>query len=243
MIMRLIAVLVLSGCTLLPSTAIAAGGSRYLDLSAGYMSGDFGTPTSSRLFSLAPTLGYVALRHDFSVTVPYLSLTNETSGIRTTERGLGDIIVRAGAVLFPENATGFAANGSVAAKLPTADETRGLGTGETDFAAFAGIDQRLQEFKLSVTAGYLKNGDPAGLDYHDGFSYGFGLSRRFARTTVYGSYEHRQAVISGFENPQEVSAGLFHILSIDYAVKGHLFVGLNNGGPAGGGSLGIVRWF
>lgn len=244
MFVRLIVVvLVLSGWTLLPAMAIAAGGSRYLELSAGYMSGDFGTPTSSRLFSLAPTLGYVALRHDFSVTAPYLSLTNETSGIRTTERGLGDIIVRAGAVLFPENATGFSVNGSVAVKLPTADETRGLGTGETDYAAFVGIDQRLQAFKLSVTTGYLKSGDPPGLDYHNSFSYGFGLSRRFARTTVYGAYDHRQAVLSGFENPQEVSAGFFHILNIDYAVKGQLFVGLNNGGPDGGGSLGIVRWF
>lgn len=242
MLVRLICLFV--GCILLlASTTLAAGGRSYLDFSAGFMSGDFGTPTSSRLYALTPTLGYVALRHDFSVTAPYLSLTNKTSGVSSTERGLGDIIVRAGAVLFPENAGGFSVNGSVTAKLPTADENKGLGTGETDYAAFATISQRLQAFKLSVTAGYLKSGDPPGLDYHDSFSYGFGLSRRFARTTVYGSYDHRQAVISGFKDPQEVGAGFFHILSIDYALKGHLFVGLNNGGPAGGGSLGIVRWF
>lgn len=94
-----------------------------------------------------------------------------------------------------------------------------------------------------MTAGYLKYGDPPGLDYHDSFSYEFGLSRRFAWTTVYGSYDRRQAVVSGFENPQEVSAGFFHILGSDYAMKGHLFVGLNNGGPEAGGSLGLVRWF
>lgn len=243
MFLRRLAILVLTGCSLLPSTAFAADGRSYLDLSAGYMSGDFGTATSSRLLSISPTLGYVALRHDFSVTVPYLSLTNKTSGINSTERGLGDIIVRAGAVLFPENAAGFSANGSVAVKLPTADETKGLGTGETDYGAFASMQQRLQAFKLSVTAGYLRPGDPSGLDYHDGFSYGLGLSRRFERTTVYGSYDNRRAVVSGFDNPQEVGAGFFHILSVDYAVKGHLFVGLNNGGPDGGGSLGIVRWF
>lgn len=75
------------------------------------------------------------------------------------------------------------------------------------------------------------------------FPMGFGLSRRFERTTVYGSYDNRRAVVSGFDNPQELGAGFFHILSTDYAVKGHLFVGLNNGGPDGGGNLGIVRWF
>jgi hypothetical protein len=237
------AILVLTGYSLLPSTAFAAEGRSYLDLSAGYMSGDFGTATSSRLFSISPTLGYVALRHDFSVTVPYLSLTNKTSGVNSTESGLGDIIVRAGAVLFPENAAGLSVNGSLAVKLPTADETRGLGTGETDYGAFASIQQRLQAFRLSATAGYLRTGDPTGLNYDDGFSYGIGLSRRFTRTTLYGSYDNRRAVIPGFENPQEVSAGFFHILNTDYAVKGHLFVGLNNGGPDGGGSLGVVRWF
>jgi hypothetical protein len=40
-----------------------------------------------------------------------------------------------------------------------------------------------------------------------------------------------------------VGAGFFHILNVGYAMKGQLFVGLNNGGPDGGGSLGIVRWF
>jgi len=243
MVLRLLAILVLIGYSLLPSAVFAAGGRSYLDISAGYMSGDFGTTTSSRLFALSPTLGYVALRHDFSVTAPYLSLTNENNGVKNTESGLGDIIARAGAVLFPANGAGFSVNGSVAVKLPTADETRGLGTGETDYGAFASLQQRLQAFKVSVTAGYLKTGDPPGLDYDDGFSYGIGLSRRFASATVYGAYDYRQAVISGFENPQEISAGFFHILSADYAEKGHLFVGLNNGGPDGGGSLGIVRWF
>ena len=244
MILRILSILVLTAYyLLLPSSTFAADGRGYLDLSAGYISGDFGTTTSSRLFSLSPTLGYVALRHDFSVTAPYLSLTNKTSGVNSTESGLGDIIVRAGAVLFPENVFGFSANGAVAVKFPTADETKGLGTGETDYGVFASMQQRLQAFKLSVTSGYLWTGDPSGLDFHDGFSYGIGLSRRFTRTTLYGSYDNRQAVISGFENPQEVSAGFFHILSADYAVKGHFFVGLNNGGPDGGGSLGIVRWF
>lgn len=243
MILRILAILVLTWYSLLPSTAFAAGGRSYLELSSGLMSGDFGTTTSSRLFSLSPTLGYVALRHDFSVTVPYLALSNETNGARNTESGLGDIIVRAGAVLFPENVSGFSVNGSAAVKLPTADETRGLGTGETDYGVFASVQQRLLAFKLSVKAGYLSTGDAPGRDYEDGFSYGIGLSRRFARTTAYGSYENRRAVISSFENPQEVSAGFFHLLNADYAVKGHLFVGLNNGGPDGGGSLGIVRWF
>lgn len=243
MISRLLILLVLSGFALLPSTVAAADGRSYLELDAGYMSGDFGTSTTSRLFSLSPTLGYVALRHDFSVTLPFLTLANETAGTSSTESGLGDLVLRAGAVLIPEHASGLSVNGSVAVKLPTADETRGLGTGETDYGAFAAVHQRLRTYKLSLTAGYLQSGDPPGVDLHNGFSYGIGLSRRLARTTLYGSYERRQAVVSGFEDPQELAAGFFHLLGADYAVKGQVFFGLNDGGPDGGGTLGIVRWF
>jgi len=239
---RKLALWVLTGIALLPSVARADGRS-YLDISAGYMTGDFDTPTTSHLYSLAPTLGYVASRHDFSVTLPYLTLQSESGTTRQTENGIGDIIVRAGAVLFPESAGGFTLNGSLAIKLPTADETKGLGTGETDYGAFASAQQRLGAFKLLLTTGYLIIGNPPGLDYQNIFSYGISLSRRFAVTSVYGSFESRQTVISGYDNPQELSAGFFHALNPDYAIKGHFFFGLNNGGPDGGGNLGIVRWF
>jgi hypothetical protein len=237
------ALLVLIGCALLPVTASALGGRSYLELSSGYMSGDFGTPTTSRLFTLTPTLGYVASRHDLSITVPYLALTNETGGASSTETGLGDIIGRAGAVLVPQNPSGLSVNGAVAVKFPTADESRGLGSGETDYGVYASVHQRLQAFKLSVMAGYLRTGDPPGLDYRDGFSFGIGVARSFSRTTLYGAFEQRQAVSSGFANPQEVSAGFFHLLNADYAVKGQVFFGLTHGGPDGGATLGVVRWF
>lgn len=242
MSVRMLALWVLTGIALLPSVASADGRS-YLDISAGYMTGDFGTPTTSHLYSLAPTLGYVASRHDFSVTLPYLMLKSETGGANQTENGIGDIILRAGAVLFPESAGGFTLIGSVAVKLPTADETSGLGTGETDYGAFSSAHQRLGAFKLLLTTGYLIIDNSPGLDYQNIFSYGIGLSRRFAATSVYGAFESRQAVIAGLDNPQELSAGFFYALDPDYAIKGHLFFGLNNGGPDGGGNLGIVRWF
>lgn len=237
------AILVLSGWILLPSLAWSAGSRSYLELGGRYLTGDFGTPTTSRLVALEATLGHVAPRYDGSITIPYLNLTNETGGVSDTENGLGDIIVRGGSVLLPENAAGLSVYASAAVKLPTAEESKGLGTGEADFGVYAAVDQRLQAYKLTVNTGYLLTGDPEGREYNDGFSFGCGLSRSFARTTVYTTYEQYPAVVDGFDRPQELSLGFFHIFSLDYAVRGRVVFGLNDGGPALGAGFGVVRWF
>ncbi len=227
----------------LPYGASAQEGRGYLDISGGYKTGDFGTPTSSNLYYLAPTLGYVALRYDFSVTTPYLSLTNETGGVSATESGIGDVILRGGAVLLPEGSGGLSVNGSLALKLPTADETKGLGTGETDYGAFLALHQRFDQFKLSLMGGYIKVGDPPQTTYNDISLYGVGISRVFGKTNLSASFEGRRATVPGAKNPQEINLGFFHVLNADYAIKGGTFFGLNDGGPDFGLNAGIVRWF
>lgn len=227
----------------LPYSTEAQEGRGYLDISAGYKTGDFGTPTTSDLYYFSPTLGYVAPRYDVSITVPYLSLTNETAGVSTTESGIGDIILRGGAVLLPESSGGLSINGSLALKVPTADETKALGTGETDYGAFASLHQRLGGVKLSLMAGYIKIGDPPLINYNDISLYGVGISKIFDRTDLYASLEGRRSVVPGADNPREVNFGFFHVLSSDYALKGSAFFGLNDGGPDFGLNAGIVTWF
>ncbi|MCK9419957.1 MAG: transporter [Nitrospirae bacterium] len=235
--------IVLLSAFAVPSAASADTGRGYLDLGGGYKTGDFGTPTTSSLYYLSSTIGYVAPRYDVSVTVPYLSLTNKASGQSLSESGIGDVILRGGAVFIPEGSIGFSLNGTMALKLPTADDTKGLGTGETDYGAFLGMHQRIENFKLSLTGGYIKIGDPAAINYNDIYLYGVGISRIFGRTNIAASFEGRRAMVPGAENPQEVSVGFFHVLSVDYAIRGSAFKGLNNGGPDFGMDFGIVRWF
>lgn len=228
----------------LPSRSPAQEGKAYLEVAGGYKTGDFGTPTRTNLFFVTPTLGYVSPTYDVSVAIPYLFLETSGSqaGMMNTESGVGDVILRGGRVLVPENKSGFSLDGSLALKLPTADEAKGLGTGETDYGAFLGIHQRLDSFKLSLLAGYIKVGDPPSIDYNDIYLYGIGLSRIFGSTELYTSFEGRRTVVPGAQNPQEVNAGFFHVLNADYAIKGGVFGGLNNGGPDFGLNLGIVRW-
>ncbi len=219
-------------------TALAAGGRGYLDLSGGYKTGDFGTPVRTNLEYLTATLGYASPEYDLSVAVPWLRLSNGA-----TESGIGDIILRGGRVLVPEGSTGLSLDGSVAFKLPTADETKGLGTGEPDYGAFLGLHQRIDSYKVSLFGGYIWTGNPAGFDYRNIALYGVGVAKMFTATEVSLSLEGRQSVIPGGKSPREIHARAFHILNSDYAVKASAFAGLNSGGPDLGLEAGIVRWF
>lgn len=227
----------------MPFAGWAAEGRGYLDLNGGYKTGDFGTPTKSSLLYFSPALGYVTPRYDMSITVPYLSLTNKTAGQTDTEDGIGDIILHGGMVLVPEAENGFSLTGSIAVKLPTADEKRGLGTGETDYGGFLGIRKRIGQNRFTLSAGYIKVGNPPGAGLNDVYVYDIGYARIFERTELSAWYEGRRAIIPGADNPQEINIGFFHILNRDYSIKGSSFAGLNNGGPDFGLNAGIVRWF
>lgn len=228
---------------LTPFDASAEAGRSYLEMSGGYKAGDFGTTTTSKLFYLSPTLGYVATHYDVSITMPYLHLSNKAGGATASESGMGDVILRGGRILVPEGARGFSLDGALAMKVPTADETKGLGTGETDYGAFLNIHQRFDRTRVSVFSGYIKIGDPPFFNYNDIYLYGMGIAQMFSSTELYTSFEGRRAMVPGAKDPREIHAGFFHVLNADYAVTGNTFAGLNNGGPDFGLSISMVRWF
>ena len=230
-------------CIFIPPTAIAAEGHAYIELDSGYNTGDFGTPTRYGLYYFTPVFGYLSPAYGFSVATPYLRLTSKTGGQSTTETGMGDIILRGDMALISEGKSGFSLDGAMAVKLPTADEAKGLGTGETDYGTFVSLHQRFQEIKFSFMAGYIKTGDPSSFDYNDIYLYGFGVSRLFGRTNIYSSFEGRRSIIPGTKNPQELVFGFFYILNNWYSLKGNVSFGLNDGTQDFGSNIGLLRWF
>ena len=241
----LASVIVLLFALLVPIGAQAQDGRSYLELSGGFKTGDFGTPIRTNVYYVNSVLGYVSSTYDLSVSVPYLTLKNSGSvpGMMDSSSGIGDVILRGGRVLVPEGGNGFSLDGSLGVKLPTADDTKGLGSGEADYGAFLGLHQRLGQFLVSFSGGYIKIGDPPQTNYNDIFLYGIGVSRSFNRTNLSLSFQGRQAVIPGAQDPQEIVIDVFHALNSNYALKGGAFEGLNKGGPDAGFNFGIVRWF
>jgi outer membrane protein OmpA-like peptidoglycan-associated protein len=78
------------------------------------------------------------------------------------------------------------------AKLPTADDDEGLGTGKVDFLIDAIVSgEAARSVEVGAFGGFIKRGDPDEYDLSDGFRWGFGLgfpsrSRLRLTTEVHG---------------------------------------------------------
>ena len=232
---------VLAGCPWLSfNPALAADTARnYLDVSAGFSRGDFGTTLNTDLYRLQASYGQLIGRYNFSVTVPVLHLRENS----LSETGLGDITLQAG-MTFNEDV--FERNsfyGSVSLKLPTADENTGLGTGESDVGGFLGYTGRSDTLSLNLSAGYIVTGDTPTQSYNDVFVYSAGLAKSTMPWYVYGRLDGQQSTVNSGDNPLEVTGGFFYQVKTTQYLRAEVSRGLNDSSPDLSFSLGMTNWF
>lgn len=240
--------LFLSSVLMLPAISHADPKNTYFEIGGGFSTGDFGGQTRTNLYYINSVIGYVTQSYDLSITVPYpfmISDNNDShqNGMMNTKNGIGDITLQAGGLLLEENMAGFSIYGSLSAKLPTADEKDGLGTGEADYGAFLDIGKNISNFKISLLPGYIYTGDSATQKYGDINIYGIGASAIFDQTYYYLSYEWRKSMFSDTEDPQFINGGFSHAFNTTYAIKSDVSFGLNKGAPDLGLKIGLVTWF
>lgn len=234
---------VLFVCLLWTASAAAAGGRTYLAVDAGYRSGDFGTDTTFSLFHLTPAIGYASDTWEAGLSVPVYSLQADGNLGTQTESGIGDVLIRAGRRIVSEKKTGIELTGSVAVKLPTADEEKGLGTGETDYGAFMLLNKHFDTIALIAQVGYLVRGDASIQAYNDTPMYAVGISKSFNRSQVAAIYESSGEFVDGAEAARSIAVSGFRVLNPRYAVRGDLSFGLSDGADDLGMSIGLIRWF
>ena len=239
-------ILLSAGLVALPSMARAGDPSLYLEGGLGAKQGDFGSPTLSRLGLAYGTLGYASDRFDLSLSVPYLRLQTSGGGQDTTASGLGDVLVRGVRRLVPETESGFSLDGALAVKFPTADQAKGLGTGQLDVGGFLGLHQRWDRIQATLIGGWIQGqpGDAlSGAATADGiYTAGVGLTYLTERGRYSVAYEARGAQYAGVPAPREASLGLFRMLTERLALKGSFILGLNDGSPRTSVGLGVVYW-
>jgi hypothetical protein len=158
------------------------------------------------------------------------------SSARRTESGLGDIVASAFYTLRDERSSGLGVDAGLKVKLPTADEAKGLGTGEMDYALqadfFKPLDSALTVFG---SLGYRWYGDPPGVSLRN-VPYGaLGLSRRMsAETTVGVAWDYRPRITSGGAAISEATAFWSQRLSREWKLQLYGVVGFSDGSPDGG---------
>ncbi len=231
---------------LLPSLAHADEPALYLEGGLGAKQGDFGSPTLSRLGLAYGTLGYASSRFDLSLSVPYLHLQTSGGGQDATASGLGDVLVRGIRRLVPETESGFSLDGALAVKFPTADQAKGLGTGQLDVGGFLGLHQRWNRVQATLIGGWIQGQPGDALSStataNGIYTAGIGLTYLAERGRYSVAYEARGAQYTGVPAPREASLGLFRMLTERLAIKGSFILGLNDGSPRTSFGLGVIYW-
>ena len=146
-----------------------------LTLGAGlhYSSGDYGTGSTTRITALAATARYETGPWIYRATLPYLRIDGESAVIpgvgavrggstRRTASGLGDLVLGATyeAYYDPASTLGLDLTGKL--KLATADEAKGLGTGEHDMVFLAELYRSFERLTGFGGIGYHLLGEAPG---------------------------------------------------------------------------------
>ena len=207
-----------------------------LDAGLEYTAGDYGGDVDYEDLYVPLTLTYELRRVDLRLTIPYLEVETAAD---TTESGLGDVI--AGLTVYDvwRSADGtMALDFTAKIKLGTADETRGLGSGETDYSAQAGLYKALARGGFAMGAGYKSRGDTQFVELENAwFAYMGGL-RSFSPRTQGGVFlDYREASIVGNDAVQELSAFIAHRTARRWGVQIYLLKGLSDTSPDWGGGI------
>ncbi|MBB5517792.1 transporter [Amphiplicatus metriothermophilus] len=243
--------------------AMAQSGWNEFSLATGfeYTTGDYGADVDTDILYVPVTAIFETARFQLKATVPYLRIEGpgaviggpEGGGVIigpggpgvTTQSGLGDVIVSATYNLYPRSGGALPyVELTAKAKLPTADEDRGLGTGKTDVTVQADIFRSFGPLTPFAMVGYRFRGDPEGFDLENSFlASGGAVLKMSDRFSVGGVFDYREAATVFSEDSREISPFIAFKPAENVTVNAYGVFGLSDGSPDTGGGLQIRKAF
>lgn len=227
-----------------------------------YDTGKYGTDTRTSSVYIPFTIKRYYREGDLSATLPLLrqSSTGQITrvggkpvrvgggrggGGTSSETGIGDILVRGSYIIKRDGPRSYDLAAAGRLKLPTADENRGLGTGELDEGAGLEFGKELKPgLTLLVDGYYTIIGDPDGVDLNNEVALDIGLLRKLDKNlSLTLLYETRSAIVDGNEDPRELSGTLDYAAADGDHYTGGLLLGLSEGSPQFGLSAGFSHRF
>ncbi len=159
----------------------------------------------------------------------------------STDCGIGDLILRGRYYVVDERdwVPTIAVTGRI--KFPTADENRGLGTGEFDEGFGVEVSKTLVGNWLGfLDFGYTFIGDPPGVDLRNQWYYDFGVGYNATKNLLLSAYyEEYRALIPNLSNPRDLLFALNYKATSALRFNASLLVGLSDGAPDYGLTGGI----
>jgi hypothetical protein len=168
-----------------------------------------------------------------------------TTNTRTTESGIGDVLLQGRYYVLDEKDWLPTIALIARLKLPTADRDRGLGTGEFDEKFGAQLSKNLTDKWIAFAdIGYTFIGSPPGVELKNQWNYDIGAGYYLTPNllaSVY--YEYWSAVVSGLQDPQDLYFDLSYKLTQTFRLNAGFLVGLTNGAPDYGLTGGLAARF
>ncbi|MGB5586281.1 MAG: hypothetical protein WBN78_00815 [Gammaproteobacteria bacterium] len=166
-------------------------------------------------------------------------------GPQRTESGLGDVIA---AVTWIDAvdyaAAGISADLTGTVKFGTADEDKGLGTGENDYSLHADVYKFFGSTTLIISGGHTVRGDPDGYELENVWFASGGVAFRVNDDTRSGIFlDWRQSAVDGSDDPAELSGFLSKELGQSLDLAAYALLGLSDSSPDWGGGLNLNRRF
>jgi hypothetical protein len=164
---------------LFSSSTIAEEGIFGLTTGLDYSSGKYGQSEPTRIKYIPITGKYAYDRWLFKVTVPWLEIDGSSGATggdskiiierntykHTRESGLGDIVSSITYTAIESNEYKFILDAGAKVKFGTASVSKGLGSGENDYAFQLDAYKTLEELTLMGTVGYRIIGNPGNSEY------------------------------------------------------------------------------
>ena len=212
---------------------------------ADYAEGKYGTPVTSRQWTIPFVAKYEAEKWSARVTVPWVRIENPSvsrdgtplpcAGSATapqTVNGLGDVMLAGSVNMVESIESRVLIDITGKAKLGTADETECLGTGETDYYLQGDISKGFGAFSAFGSLGWRKMGDPPGTNFKDPFYFTVGGSYRLSQTNSLGfAYDYRQKLLDTSDPLSEATLYLTHRFSGLLRIQGYVVQGFSDSSP------------
>lgn len=244
-------------CSLV-STASIADGTIGFTTGLDYSSGNYGQTEETRITYVPFIAKYDTEKWSFKAVVPWLQIdgpggvfadsrivTNTSvQNQRTVESGLGDIVLGATYSAFQFNEQKLYIDVGAKVKLPTASETKGLGTGETDYTLSTDLYKTFDSFTLLGTVGYKVLGDPVGVDLENVWFGSFGgVYKIDSNNSVGVTVDLREATTNTSTGLREYTAFYSHKFNDTYKLQTYIVGGdTESSVDFGAGAMLAVSW-
>jgi hypothetical protein len=237
---------------LTPAASFAGDTVTSVSVGMDYSSGSYGDTTDTSILFIPVTGKVETGPWTFKAVVPWVqidgpgSLVDEVlpGGLDAKENGLGDVVLSISYLFFPKEKGGafYELTGKV--KLPTADEEKGLGSGETDYTVQADVFKPVGDrTTLFAGAGYRVRGDSDFFELEDGWLANVGVSHKLSDATSTGlMVNYRQAASLTGDDPLEVTPFVsWKTASKDWSVNLYATFGLSDASPDNGVGISFKR--